>query len=145
MDRGETITECVKVSAALFFLYFVFDNLSLSMALDNLLFSWQWGRLIVVVIAFYVVNKMITGLWNSWGPVRSYLYTFYGVTIVVLMAWSGLGTYTEGADPLFGGGVEVVDFIPTEVERDLFGSRLFFDLLIPALVGTFLAGRRVEK
>jgi hypothetical protein len=68
--------------------------------------------------------------------------TFYGVTVIALMVWAGYGTHTEDADPLFGGGETVVDFVPPAVERDLIGSRIFVDLLLPALLGAYFARRK---
>lgn len=64
----------------------------------------------------------------------------YGKTIAVcavlaIFAWATYGTHIEDADPMFGGGDRVVDFVPTKEEKNEHGWYIFFSLAIPALIG----------
>lgn len=46
-----------------------------------------------------------------------------------------LGTHVEDADPLYGGGNVVQDFIPTEAQQVQHGLTVFLGTLVPALLG----------
>ena len=138
----DKVIEAAKVSAALLFLYFVFDDLTGDRLFSNLVLEWHWGRLLSIAIAYFLAWKFFHDSLPEKPLWECLLWTFYGASVIALMVWAGYGTYTEDADPLFGGGTTVVDFVPTAIERDLVGSRVFIDLLLPALVGTYLARRR---
>lgn len=134
--------EAVKIAAALLFLYLVFSDLTGDRLFRNLFLEWHWGRFLTIAIAYFVARKFFHGYTLREIPIWvCLLWTFYGATVIALMVWAGYGTHTEDADPLFGGGTTVVDFVPTAVERDLVGSRVFVDLLLPALLGTYLTRR----
>jgi hypothetical protein len=137
----DAVIEAIKIVAALFCLFFIFDNPSVNQLFHNVVFEWHWGRFLVIAIAYLASKKLAEDLLRH-KPIWEYmLWVFYSATVIALVVWSGYGTHTEDADPLFGGGTTVVDFVPTEVERDLVGSRLFLDLLIPALLGAYLSSR----
>jgi hypothetical protein len=135
----DIVVEVVKVAAALLFLYVVFDDLTPDQVFERTVFDWSWFRAGIIALAYFLSKKFFEHLkallWECW------LYAFYGVCIITLMGWAGAGTHIEDADPLFGGGMEVVDFLPTDVEKDLAGSAVFVNLLVPALVGAYVARR----
>lgn len=54
---------------------------------------------------------------------------------IALMAWGSYGTHTEGGDPMFGGGELIVDFVPTDKEKNEHGWTIFFTFLIPVILG----------
>ena len=60
----------------------------------------------------------------------------------MVISCAALGTHIEDADPLFWGGETFVDFVPTQFERDQVGAGLFFDLLLPALLGAYVSWRK---
>ena len=137
---GDKVVEALKVSVAVIALFAMSQNLRLDQFLLSLALEWHWGRFAAVGIAYLVTRNLFPSfrkmpLWHC------LLWTFYGACILAVMSWANYGTYTEDADPLFGGGRTVVDFVPTEVERSLVGSRLFMDLLVPGLLGTYLSHR----
>jgi hypothetical protein len=49
----------------------------------------------------------------------------------------GLGTHTEDADPLYGGGETVVDYEVSDKERFEYGISIFLELTIPSLIGLY--------
>jgi hypothetical protein len=76
----------------------------------------------------------------------------YGKTILfcaflAFIAYGTMGTHMENADPLFGGGDEIIDFVPTDTERLEYAWRAFFVLVIPALCGVYqgMEERRWKK
>lgn len=54
---------------------------------------------------------------------------------LAFLAWGAYGTHTENEDFLMGGGDTVVDFVPSNKERNEHGLFLFTVLLIPMLLG----------
>lgn len=55
----------------------------------------------------------------------------------LLIAWAakeGYGTHIEDADPIWGGGTTVSDFVPTEQEKSDYGAGVLFNTLFPALL-----------
>ena len=144
-SRLDIAIEAVKVGAGLVFLSVVFNDLTAPALVQNLFLDWHWGRFVTVAIAYYVSKRLFesgdNGKWPLW---QCYLHVFYGACVLGLVVWAGYGTHVEDADPLFGGGTTVIDFVPSEIERDLVGSRVFFDVLMPALVGAYLAHRQAQ-
>jgi hypothetical protein len=144
--RPPTVTELtietIKVCIALLLLYVVFHGLTAHQLFQKLVVEWHWGRLLLIALAYYLANSFFRQHIVSEMPVwKCLLWTFYGSTAIALMLGASYGTHTEDADPLFGGGDVIVDFDPTLVERGLYASQLFVDLLLPALLGTYLARR----
>lgn len=77
--------------------------------------------------------------WNSkLGMFVAYPFFLFWVAVVSLCLWAGYGTHKEDEDPLRGGGGEVVvDFVPTDKERNEYGVTTFFVLGIPAAVAVY--------
>ncbi len=63
---------------------------------------------------------------------------------ITVLYWVGLGMHTEGADPYFGGGEIIVDFIPSLEERDDHALTIFLSLLIPAIYGVYKANKKTR-
>ena len=59
-----------------------------------------------------------------------------------MLSWVGLEMHTESADPYFGGGEIIVDFIPSLEERDDHALTIFLSLLIPAIYGVYKANKK---
>lgn len=78
---------------------------------------------------------------SSWlDKLKVYLLTTVLVAVVSLLMWEGYGTYSEGGH--YEGprgdnesGDIVVDFVPTNEERNEYGARVLIILLIPLLYG----------
>jgi hypothetical protein len=92
------------------------------------------GKAAIVIGAFYVGRHMGTKYKPNW---VNYFAVLGGIAFFSLIAWSFYGTHTEDADPLYGGGEIVIDFNPTDKERNEYGLTLFFSLSIPALYGVY--------
>jgi len=128
-----SVIEAARVCAALFFLFPVFNDLSGDRLFQNLLIEWPWGRFVIIAVAYFLAR---TSFQNSLREIplwKCLLWTFYGAAVIAIMVWAGFyGMHTEDANP-YG------------VEQDLVGSRLFVDLLFPALLGTYLARREESQ
>jgi hypothetical protein len=75
-----------------------------------------------------------------------FLRAVFAAAVLALAAWSLYGTHIEDADSLYGGGTEVVDFEPTDAERNMHGITTFTIMTVLILTGTFLGLRdRDEK
>ena len=63
------------------------------------------------------------------------------------MSWTNYGTHAEDADPLYGGGETVVDFEPTEDQRNRHGMFIFTVLAVTSVVGTYhgLKKRKIQE
>jgi len=66
------------------------------------------------------------------------------IALISLGLWASYGTHTEEADPLYGGGETIVDFEPTDKERNEYGLTWFFTLTIPALYGLYKKQKDVD-
>jgi hypothetical protein len=66
---------------------------------------------------------------------RNYLTVAGLVAVVCLVLWTSYGTHIENSDPIYGGGDEVQDFVPTETQRNEYGLKLLLALEIAALWG----------
>jgi hypothetical protein len=122
--------EIVKVCALPWFLFYAFNDASFPAAVWKPLSALLKAG--IVVFAYLAGRHFATTYEEGW---RNYLLVFYTVGVITVVSWAGLGTHTEGADPLFGGGETFVDFIPKPGERDDHAVRIFLTLLIPALYG----------
>lgn len=138
---SDHFVEAAKVCAAILFLFFAFNDLSGDLLFRNLLMEWHWGRFLTIALAYWFAKEFFQVSTQKMPLWKCLLCTFYGASVITLIVWAGFGTHIEDADPLFGGGTRVVDFVPTAIERDLVGSRLFVDILLPGLFGTYLARR----
>lgn len=135
----DVVVEVIKVSAALLLLYPVFNDLSVVEVFDRVVLEWNWFRVGVIPVVYVLSKKFFEHLEEPlW---QRLIYAFYGAWIFTMIGWAGMGTHVEDADPLFGGGYEVIDFVPTDVERDLHGVAVFATVLVPALAGAYLARR----
>ncbi|MDA2914996.1 hypothetical protein MYX77_13775, partial [Acidobacteriia bacterium AH_259_A11_L15] len=92
------------------------------------------GKGILVIGAFYFGRHFSNLYEPRW---KNYLAVVGIVGIVSLAIWASYGTHMEDSDPIFGGGEEVVDFEPTDKQRNEYGARIFFSLIIPALFGVY--------
>ena len=140
MPKIETIIEVAKVGLGIFVLYFVFDDLDLIAFLKSVFVEWHWGRVVLIGITYALSVTFFDGFKRGLG--ECWLLVFYGACVLSVLSWATLGTHIEDADPLFGGGETFVDFVPTHYERDQVGAGLFFDLLLPALLGAFVSWRK---
>jgi hypothetical protein len=123
--------EIVKVGALAWFLYYAFNDASLSALWKPFTVLLKTG---IVVLAYLAGRHFATTHEEGW---ENYLLVLYGVGLLTIVAWAGLGAHTEDADPLFGGGETVTDFIPKPGERDDYALNIFLTLLIPAIYGMY--------
>jgi hypothetical protein len=132
IDKNEIILEAVKVIVLSTILVFV--------CFDATYPDVLWKSAIVILkgaiigIAYFVGRELAYTYKEGW---KNYLVLFYGVGILTVVSWVGLGTHTEDTDPLFGGGETVVDFVPTNVEQANHAVTIFLSLLVPALCGMY--------
>ena len=87
----------------------------------------------------YILGKSfieVSRVGDSWqSELKHYLIGIGVCGLLALVSAYYLGTHTEGADPMFGGGEVVVDYKPTDGQRIRHGLIFFFCLCIPALYG----------
>ncbi len=76
---------------------------------------------------------------------KAYLYALAASAFFAWMSWNSYGTHVEDADPLKGGGVEVVDFETTQEMRNRHGLFMFTILSALSLTGTFTGLRIRDK
>jgi len=124
--------EIVKVCVLAWCLYYAFNDASFPAAAWKPLSALLKAG--IVVLAYLAGRHFATTYEEGW---RNYLLVFYAVGIITIVSWAGLGTHTEDADPLFGGGETVVDFIPKPGEQDDHAVSIFLTLLVPALYGMY--------
>lgn len=140
MTRIDIIIEVAKFGFGLLILYFVFDDLELIAFLKSVFVEWHWGRVVFIGLAYAFSVKFFEEFKGSLG--KCWLLVFYGACVLSVVSWATLGTHIEDADPLFGGGETFLDFVPTHYERDQVGAGLFFDFLLPALLGAYVSWRK---
>lgn len=132
MSKLDITIETLKVSVLVVFLLVAFKH---SQFPDSL---WEPLKLLLkwALLGFsYMVGTYFSDLnEEKW---KTCITIFYGISILTIASWAGLGTHLENSDPLFGGGDTVVDFIPTAVERSNHAINIFFSLLIPAVIGVY--------
>lgn len=131
-DKIETAIEVIKVGVLVAFLYVAFREASFPAAAWKPLATLLKGGL--VVGAYFAGQHFATTYKEGW---KNYLVVFYGIGILTLISWAGLGQHVEDADPVFGGGEVVQDFVPTAVERANHAINIFVVLLVPALIGMY--------
>lgn len=124
--------EIVKVSALAWFLYYAFNGASLPAALWKPVTALLKAGLVVLV--YLAGHHFATTYEEGW---KNYLLVLYGVGILTIISWAGLGTHVEDADPLFGGGETVIDFIPKPGERGDHAINIFLTLLVPTIYGVY--------
>jgi hypothetical protein len=126
------IIEIIKVSLLVFFLYIAFKDANFPDAF------WKpvQGLLKVglILLAYFLGRHFATTYEEGW---ENYLLVLYSIGVLTLIAWAGLGSHVENADPLFGGGEEVIDFIPKPGERSDHAINIFITFLIPAIYGVY--------
>ena len=123
-NTTDIVVEAVKVSAALLFLFFVFNDLTGKQVLQNLVFDWHWSRFVIIVIAYFVSKSFVGEQLSDLPLWQCLLYVFYCACVLTV----------------FVGAVRY----QTHGEKDLLASRLFVDLLLPASAGAYLARRQVS-
>jgi hypothetical protein len=64
---------------------------------------------------------------------------------LAFFSWTNYGTHVEDADPVFGGGTEVVDFEPTGAERNRHAVEIFAIASALTLTGSFVGLRERDK
>lgn len=124
--------EAVKVAALAWLLYEAFNNATLPTAFWNPLLALLQAGL--MALAYLAGFRFATIYEEGW---RNYLLVLYAVGILSLISWSNLGIHVENADPLFGGGETVTDFIPKPEEGSNHAIKVFLILLIPAIYGVY--------
>ena len=67
----------------------------------------------------------------------AYPFFLFWVAIVSSVTWYSYGTHKEETDPLRGGGEVIVDFVPTDKERNEYGLEMFIVLGVPAMVAIY--------
>jgi hypothetical protein len=92
------------------------------------------GKAVIVIGAFYAGRHMEIDNQPKW---FNYLTVLGLCALLSLGAWASYGIHSEDADPLYGGGETVIDFEPTDNERNEYGLTMFFSLSIPALYGVY--------
>jgi hypothetical protein len=132
LDRVGIGIEVAKVAVLSVFLFVAFSKAGFPDVL------WKPGEILLkgglVALAFFAGRHFADVYKQGW---RNYLLIFYGVGILTIVAWAGLGTRTENADPVYGGGDTVVDFVPSNTERSNHAVTVFLSLGIPALYGMY--------
>jgi len=97
------------------------------------------GKGLIVIAAYHAGHHLGLEDKTKW---YNYVAVLAVAALISLGCWAGYGTHTEDADPLYGGGETVVDFEPSDKERNEYGLTIFFALSIPALYGVY---RRQEE
>jgi hypothetical protein len=72
---------------------------------------------------------------------RNYLTVAGMIAVACLALWSSYGTHFENSDPIYGGGDEVQDFVPTDKQRNEYGLKILLTLEIAALWGVAVRNR----
>jgi hypothetical protein len=99
-----------------------------------------------ILFAFYVqygIFIVAKGL-SAEGKCRKvqvYLRAIGASVLLGFAAWALYGTHVEDADPLFGGGTEVVDSTPTDTQRNRYGVTAFMVVAVLTLSGAFVGLR----
>ena len=140
MSRTRTVIEFVKVGLGLFLLFFVFNDLDFVDFFGSVALNWHWGRIVLIGLAYAITVRFFEGYKGS--LLECWLLVFYGACILSVVSWATLGTRVENADPLFGGGDSIVDFVPSHYERDQVGGGLFLDIFTPCLLGAYVSWRK---
>jgi hypothetical protein len=130
-NKVDVGVEIIKLCALGWFLYYAFDDASISALWKSVSVLLKVG---FVVMAYLAGRHFATTYEEGW---KNYLLVVYSVGILTVMAWVGVGTHTEDADLLFGGGEIVTDFIPKPGERDDHALSIFLTLLIPSIYGMY--------
>lgn len=131
-SKTEIAFELLKIFLLSWLLWVAFNDARIPDVFWKPLANLAQGGLVVFA---YIMGRHFAVTYKEWW--KNYLLVFYGVGILVIMLWAGYGTHVEDADPLFGGGERVIDFIPKPFERDEYAVTIFLTLLIPALYGVY--------
>ena len=87
------------------------------------------------VVAIYSLSRSLARIHDeAW---KNYLLIFYLASTFTLFSWAYYGMHTENADPLFGGGETLVDFVPSKLEKADHALNVFCLLLVPGLYGVY--------
>ena len=100
-------------------------------------------RVLVACVAFALARGVAAD--SKCPKYRAYLYALGASAFLALMSWQNYGTHTEDADPVYGGGAEVVDFEPTCAQRDQHGLFMFTVLSAISVTGVFVGLRERAK
>lgn len=131
-DKIEITIEIIKVVALSAFLIFACSDAEFPDVL------WKPAGILfkaAIIGLSYFAGSHFSGVYKEGG--KNYLLIFYGIGIITLIAWAGLGIHDEGGDFLFGDGATVVDFVPTKIERANHAITIFLSLIIPAFYGMY--------
>src|SRR5215467_13984098 len=72
---------------------------------------------------------------NWLGELKLYLICVGACALLASVLAVNLGTHTEDAEPIFGDGETVVDYVPTKEQRSNYALVVFLCLVIPAVYG----------
>ncbi len=126
------IAELASLTVLVFFMYTVFRHARVSgVAWDSFFRLAQVG---LVIGAYFIGRYLADHHPETW---RNYLMVMYVVGAFSFFAWARYGTHVEDADPLFGGGEIVGDFVPTEVQRSNHALSIFLTYAIAARYGVY--------
>lgn len=87
-----------------------------------------------IYLIFKVAKRMTAA--TDCSKMKAYFVTIAASSLFAGVLWANHGTHTEDADPLFGGGETVVDFIPTKQERNQHGLFVLIVIGGASLAGT---------
>lgn len=110
---------------------------------------WKiFSKIFIAVVIFwiyYVAKLFFSSTLHE--KIGNYSKGLGAAFVIAIISWSSYGTHKEDADPLYGGGYTVVDFVPTKKERNEHGLFVFFITLIPIWYGTYKvhSGETVER
>lgn len=98
---------------------------------------------LAMVVAYFGYSAGTHFFNNEKKDVQTLLFQgFLGCAVIALASAEGLGTHREDADPLRGGGEVVVDYEPSDTERQEAGSRLFVLTFVPFVLGVRSAHKK---
>lgn len=103
--------------------------------------------------AIHVAYKLSEGLAEDSKEASWWLFLklMAGCAFIASLGAQGLGSYYQDADPVFGGGHLVIDYIPSDVERQHAFWKVFLILALSAVTGlhkgleTRAWNERIEK
>ena len=93
-------------------------------------------RLLVAYLVFAVARHSAVD--SKCPKYKAYLYALGASAFFAWMSWKHYGTHVEDADPVWGGGTEVIDFEPSDAERNRQGLFMFTVLSALSVTGVFL-------
>ena len=108
----------------------------------------SWFLICIIFLMFKEAAesfKQDSPLTNTvFGKIKIYLVVVAFAGVLSFIIRDSLGTHLEGNDPRTGDGEVVVDYVPTEKQKNELGLKVFLGILIPSLGGVY-AGLRQKR